>query len=280
MSGRPSEFLHSVRMRAASAGGAHLCGAERIVPPAALSTVVQELLDRALAHGAAPHSVHISIDRIPADDIVRIPCLPVTTVPAADPAEARALVEPYLIAAGVSPDAVAIAFDGLIHGLGPNGSPMRGAAVMDCESGTRLEPDPARGLRASHLDYAPDHRDAIRQEFLDAGLPHHRTWEAVAVASKVIWAGVTAELCWSDDPDYDTGYVATREAGYVRFPKFKPMGATGGRVWFVLPNSDRAALAHKTEQICVMVEGSATPSSAAGYVARRSSSLTPHDSLR
>ena len=28
--------------------------------------------------------------------------------------------------------------------------------------------------------------------------------------------GVVAELCWSDDPDYTTGYVAGKNIGYVR----------------------------------------------------------------
>ena len=65
------------------------------------------------------------------------------------------------------------------------------------------------------------------------GLTHFRTREALAVATKTLWAGVVAELCWSDEPDYTTGYVATPLAGYVRLPDFKPDGAAGGRIFFL-----------------------------------------------
>jgi 6-carboxyhexanoate--CoA ligase len=43
-----------------------------------------------------------------------------------------------------------------------------------------------------------------------------------------------AELCWSDDPDYTAGYVASAGMGYVRFPLLKQLGDTkGGRAFFV-----------------------------------------------
>ena len=45
--------------------------------------------------------------------------------------------------------------------------------------------------------------------------------EALALATKVIWSGVVAELCWSDEPEYVAGYVATARHGSVRFPNFK-----------------------------------------------------------
>jgi 6-carboxyhexanoate--CoA ligase len=43
-----------------------------------------------------------------------------------------------------------------------------------------------------------------------------------------------AELCWSDDPDYTTGYVASKNLGYVRIKPLKePNNPLGGRVYFV-----------------------------------------------
>ncbi|HYA87473.1 MAG TPA: 6-carboxyhexanoate--CoA ligase, partial [Nitrospirota bacterium] len=67
------------------------------------------------------------------------------------------------------------------------------------------------------------------------GLTHYRTREAIALATKVAHAqGVIAELCWSDDPDYTAGYVASLRRGYIRFPHLKNKGdQKGGRVIFV-----------------------------------------------
>ena len=47
-------------------------------------------------------------------------------------------------------------------------------------------------------------------------------------------SSVRAEICWSDDPDYVAGYVASRHGGYVRFPHMKERGdPLGGRIYFV-----------------------------------------------
>jgi len=58
--------------------------------------------------------------------------------------------------------------------------------------------------------------------------------EALVLAAKVLSApGIVAELCWSDDPDYTAGYVASPVHGYVRFPHLKPPGdERGGRAFF------------------------------------------------
>jgi len=58
--------------------------------------------------------------------------------------------------------------------------------------------------------------------------------EALALAGKVLLSpGIVAELCWSDDPDYTAGYVASPARGYVRFPHLKKMGdRLGGRAFF------------------------------------------------
>ena len=50
---------------------------------------------------------------------------------------------------------------------------------------------------------------------------------------------VIAELCISDDPDYTTGYVASRDFGYTRIPHIKNKGnKSGGRVFFVKEGVD------------------------------------------
>ena len=57
--------------------------------------------------------------------------------------------------------------------------------------------------------------------------------EAIVLATKVANApGMVAEFCVSDDPNYVTGYVASKELGYVRIMKMKEMGdENGGRIF-------------------------------------------------
>jgi 6-carboxyhexanoate--CoA ligase len=253
------EALYSVRMRAAlggphEAGGRHLSGGERLVAEEEIEAAVLELLRRA-GRDAFPDFLRITLERVAPADVQRIPCLPVTTVLAPDASAAWEVARRLLEREGVSPSAQALALPGLLSGLGPGGSLLPGAAIMDAVTGARLEPDPARGVRASHLDYSPEGREAAAEALREAGLSHFRTFEALAVASKVIWAGIRAEVCWSDDPDYLAGYVATASSGYVRFPQFKPPGAAGGRVFF-FPGcrTDLPSIRQRLERCPVLIE--------------------------
>ncbi len=112
---------------------------------------------------------------------------------------------------------------------------MRGAIIMDAQSGDRLEPDQERGIRVSRFDWSEDALERVKRSLALAGLAHHRTYEALALATKVAHApGIIAELCWSDDFDYAAGYAASASMGYVRFPYLKKYGdPKGGRVFFV-----------------------------------------------
>jgi 6-carboxyhexanoate--CoA ligase len=215
---------------------------------------------------------------VPFEQVERIPCLPVRTVTASDPAAALAVTERLLEQAGVALGATAIAFDALKAGLGPGRAALRGAALLDGLTGVRRDPDSTRGVRASHLDYSAEGRLAAQQALAEQGLTHFRTIEALAVASKVMWAGVLAEICWSDDPDYRPGYVATRAAGYVRFPAFKPPGAVGGRVFFVRASLNGIlACVERLERRSVLIEPPVTvrpPVSVEGFM---QSAVGPND---
>jgi 6-carboxyhexanoate--CoA ligase len=103
------------------------------------------------------------------------------------------------------------------------------------------------------MDFAPGVRARLRQKLEAQGLGHFRTLEALAVATKVLWSGVLAELCWSDDPEYEAGYVATPAAGYARFPHFKPRGAVGGRAFFLARGTDIAELVRRLEAQAMLI---------------------------
>ena len=244
-------------------GGRHLSGAERLVSGDEVDAVAQELMRRARQASAQrgssdtasiPDFVQVTIERVTAE-VATAPPLAVTTVHAPDPGAAKGRSARTLREAGISFDAIARAFDGLRHGMGPGGSPPRGAALFDSATGERLDIDPARGVRASRFDYTPATRLALGEALAQHDLTHFRVAEALAVATKVLWSGVRAELCWSDAPDYVAGYVATRQHGYVRFPNFKPTGAAGGRVFFVDEDTDINHLTERLERRALLIDG-------------------------
>ena len=105
-------------------------------------------------------------------------------------------------------------------------SGMRGAILLDADTLERLEPDRQRGVRATLMDDADSARKGA-----NSCKDHYA--EAIVLATKVAHApGMIAELCISDDPDYTTGYIASRELGYVRITKLKEPGSPqGGRIF-------------------------------------------------
>jgi 6-carboxyhexanoate--CoA ligase len=229
--------LLSLRMRA-SRRGRHLSGAERLLSYREIPAAVCVLLRRAVEHvRGRPDEVVITADPIPAAAIRRVAALPVSTVQVESVAEGREAALRILRHLGVSRRAAAGALEAMARGPGPGGTVMRGAMVVDARSGKRLEPDSARGIRARRMDWTPEASRLIEMRLRPWGLPFLRVSEALAVATKVAHApGVVAELCWSDDPDYAAGYVASKRLGYVRIPRLKPLSEqSGGRAIFLSP---------------------------------------------
>ncbi len=209
--------LFSVKMRA-SRGGEHVSGAERIVAPSATPETVSALVRRALGHSKGdPDFISLKVAAI--GDVLRIKALPVAAETASTPGEGLAIAERLLREAGVqrASDVVAMLADA---------GPMRGAMLVDADTLERLEPDKARGVRATCMD------SAGAQGRLPPSSKSHYA-EAIVLASKVAVApGIVAELCISDDPDYVIGYVASRATGYRRISCMKEMGDTrGGRIF-------------------------------------------------
>ena len=218
--GTPAEGsarLFNVKMRA-SRGGAHVSGAERLVPASRAAKTAAALAERAMSRTACdPSAVHIKIE--PAESALRIPAVPVSEFRAKSHAEARAFARRLLEDAGIArTDGILEMFSGLRG--------MRGAVLLDVDSLERLEPDRARGVRVTALDSSPSMPPC-------AGLGKDHFSEAVVLASKVLAApGVVGEICVSDDPGYNTGYVSLKGRGYCRISNLKdPAAAGGGRIF-------------------------------------------------
>jgi 6-carboxyhexanoate--CoA ligase len=227
--------FYSVRMRS-ECDGRHHSGAERLGYVEELSSLSASLVERAMAHEhGVPDCVHCTIELVQ-DEALCLGRLPDVSTWLVEEARAgRCLAATLLSKAGVAPKAVTSAIDFLSVGPAPGGLVMRGAMIIDAATGERLEQDPARGVRVSRVDLAPGARNEILTRLQDAGLGHHRVNEALVLAAKVMHApGIVAELCWSDDPNYLTGYVASPAGGYQRISKLKSCGDPfGGRAFFV-----------------------------------------------
>jgi 6-carboxyhexanoate--CoA ligase len=249
--------LFSIRMHA-SRGGAHLSGAERLAPASELERLAAELLRRALEHprGAAD-AVRLSVEAIPPAALGRGRLPDLRTVTVADWRQGRQAALHFLAGAGVAVDAARLAMTALAEGPAPGGCSMRGAMLVDAASGHRLEPDRARGVRASRMDLTPAAEQELRRGLATLGLDNAHVREALVLAAKVLSApGIVAELCWSDDPAYTAGYVAGPSLGYVRFSHLKPLGEErGGRAFFVRSEGlDLAAFIEHLERSVLLVD--------------------------
>jgi 6-carboxyhexanoate--CoA ligase len=231
-------------------GGRHISGAERLPAPGDLEAAAAQMIKRALSHtkGKADF-IRLTIEPVEEKEILSVPILRVETYEARTHEEGIRHARQYLEHALVSPAAVDKAFRALFR-LRRN---MRGAMLLDAETGQRLDRTGRRGLRVSRMD--AEDEEAFRAWLAGQGLDTIHVREALILASKLMAAPDTvAELCWSDDPDYVAGYVAVK-AIYHRITRLKPLGdPRGGRVFFIRRGGDPVALREYLEKKAVLVK--------------------------
>ena len=209
--------LFSVKMRA-SREGSHISGAERIVPASVIPQLAAVMVERALDHAKGkPDFINIKVEA--ASEPLRLKSLAVSTHEANTPQEGWSIARALLAADGITRIDEILALFRETYG-------MRGAMLLDADTLERLEPDPARGVRATFMD------DATSVERSVSSRKNHYA-EAVVLATKVAHApGIVGEICLSDDPDYVTGYVASKRIGYARITCLKEKGdPSGGRIF-------------------------------------------------
>ena len=240
--------LFAVKMRAARAGE-HISGAERIVPAHDIPALAAALAERALLHAKGkPDEIHLKAEV--AADIIHLEALPVSTHVTQTPEEGRACAARLLAGAGIT------RIDEIMA-LFPETYGMRGAMLLDADTLERLEPDRARGVRATYMDAASGgNRQDARCPSGSACKKNHFA-EAVVLATKVANApGIVGEICVSDDPDYVTGYVATKEIGYCRITTIKQKDdPCGGRIFLYRgPREGVSETIRFLQRQCVLVD--------------------------
>lgn len=219
--------IYSLKMRASKHTGSvqeHVSGAEKILPQQELPQQMEALLSRALHHAKGKADfINLKIEAISSESLKYIEALPVSTHEAATPAEGRQFMCQIMAELGLTPDKCQKILELFQATYG-----MRGAMLLDVDTLERLEPDQQRGIRATYMDNIAPKGEA---KAICDGKNHFQ--EALVLASKVLSApNIIGELCMSDDPDYITGYIATRDKGYIRITQLKEMGCPdGGRIF-------------------------------------------------
>lgn len=224
-----SKELYSVRMRA-SFLGQHISGAERILQKEDIPKVLLELYKRPSKFD----ELVLTIEKLSSVKVIE-KALSIYSYDFKSLEDARKFAIELLEKSGVSQSCAKFAIELLSRGASPDFKNMRGAALMDPQSCKRLEKDPFRGVRTVKVDWLS--RSEIKKTLLKRSIKREylkRLPDALALATKNIHCGVLAELCWSDDPEYETGYIASPLLGYVRIKPMKQKGdPKGGRVYFV-----------------------------------------------
>lgn len=223
---------YSVRMRSSKGGshengGQHISGAERLVAPVDLEATTTEMIRRATMHtrGEADF-ISLKIESIQPSEIQYILPLCVKQIINESHYTTKKVLQEQLVSSPIPQELLFSLYDWIIQD-----NVTRGAAVIDINSGKRMDPMIDRGVRVSHFDWDKEFKDKWSTEKL--GVYNERRAEAIALASKVAAAGTICEICCSDDPEYTTGYL-TYQHNFIRIPNMKQKNSPyGGRVFFV-----------------------------------------------
>ena len=235
----------SVKMRASRERDGvreHISGAEHMVAASEVPELARDLVLRAQNHSkGVPDFINIKVEEVEEASCLRLKALSVRSLSCETAQEGLALARDLLREAGVAdPDAVVR--------LMPKAGKLRGAMVLDADTLERLEPDRERGVRATNMG---------RAENTQKGTTKNHYAEALVLATKVANAPhIVAEICISDDPDYVTGYVASKSLGYVRILRMKELGSSeGGRIFLYRgPREELSATLEFIERKPVLVE--------------------------
>ncbi|GEM_PF-27701 len=245
--------MWNIRMRASQnieSQEIHISGAEGIFEENELSKMLGIYLKRALNHSRGkPDKIYFTIEnfkQIP----IKISPLIIKNLICNSPKEARELITERLLNLNITKDAILHAFS-----IIDSNKTMRGAAIISATKVLRFDPNIERGIRVSRLGIDRESDRKFNRILKRLKINNSRVKEALTLASKVAYhVDVKAELCISDDPDYTTGYIASKELGYLRIANIKNSGdRKGGRIFFINEGADIFELINYLEKMPVLV---------------------------
>ncbi|MDI6745193.1 MAG: 6-carboxyhexanoate--CoA ligase [Thermodesulfovibrionales bacterium] len=228
----------------------HISGAEGIYEEPEIRKACESYIKRALTHSRGePDEIVITIEKI-RQKPKKIPLLPVTTLKCASPEEAIKIITQKLESLGISKKAIDNGFVVL-----NSKKTMRGASLILAKSGRYVEPDRERGVRLSRMGIKKSTEKNLSQKLSRKKINIIAAKEALILASKAAsWPDIVAEVCISDNPDYTTGYIASKGFGYLRIPSIKRKGEMhGGRIFFIEEAADISGLISYLERKPVII---------------------------
>ena len=218
-----AEELYSIKMRASkkeNCTDVHISGAEKIVEAPDVDIFANALIERGMHHSKGEaDALNLKINKVCKENIIYLDALSVETIEVETWEKGQEEIKKYLKETGIDNPQDVMQFLDETYA-------MRGAMLLDVDRLIRLEPDKKRGIRATNMDQERMKGDRIGNE-----KNHYE--EAIVLATKVAnCPGIIGEICISDDPEYVTGYVSSKEIGYRRITKMKRMGSEkGGRIF-------------------------------------------------
>ncbi|MEE6449261.1 6-carboxyhexanoate--CoA ligase [Gottfriedia acidiceleris] len=249
-----NENFFSVRMRASKNGahengGTHISGGELISTYDNLTNALNFLVEKALSHTRGkPDFMQIQFELIE-EPITKLLPLNTTTNKVESVDEGQILTKSLLKKSGVPNKSIEKAFQEIYEY--PN---LRGAILVDIWTGERIDDRHEKGIRVSRMDWLTTNFEKWANYYT---IPRsQRIKEALVLATKVSRHPATiAELCWSDDPEYTTGYVASKHLGYQRITNLKEYGDERGcRIFFVDGRSDMQSYINYLEKQPIIVQ--------------------------
>jgi 6-carboxyhexanoate--CoA ligase len=255
-------FMWSIRMRASKKGDQglnnldaleiHISGAEGLYSENEIIKVLRQYTKRALTHSRGkPDTIVLTVENIK-EKPKEVKALPIRTVSCNSVRKAHEIIYERLLDIGIKKRAINSAFKILL-----SEKTMRGASLIDLKTGKRLEPDKERGVRVSRLGIEKGFERSLVRRLSRLRVHATTVKEALILASKVASnPDIIAEICISDDPDYTTGYIASKKFGYIRIPHIKLKGQKhGGRVFFINSYAEIKGLIEYLEKTPTIVTG-------------------------
>ncbi|MCQ2510775.1 MAG: 8-amino-7-oxononanoate synthase [Lachnospiraceae bacterium] len=224
--------LFSLKMRASmhrDNKNIHISGAEKIIDESGIQSFAHQLIERGLHHDKGEADfLNLKITRVNQEEVLYLDALKVETRDVKNYKEGQEEIRTYLKEIGIDAPEKIMQFLSETYA-------MRGAMLLDVDRLIRLEPDKERGIRATNMDQERKKGSLIGDE-----KNHYE--EAIVLATKVVnCPGILGEICISDDPNYVTGYVSSKEIGYRRITKIKEMGSENGGRIFLFRGTDKEA---------------------------------------
>ncbi|MGG3573440.1 6-carboxyhexanoate--CoA ligase [Bacillus gobiensis] len=245
---------YSVRMRAAKngsheEGGKHISGGELISTYSNMKHAVNALLEKGLSHSRGnPDFMQIQFESID-QPIKRIKPLQIKTHEVESAGMGLEVSWWLLEKSGIERNVIEKAYKHMTEYSGING-----AILIDSHSGERIDDRDKKGVRVSRMDWLKANFERWADYYK---MPKNsRVKEALTLATKVCEHQATvAELCWSDDPEYITGYVASKKLGYQRITKLKEYGDERGcRIFFIDLSKELNSYIHYLEKQPVLIQ--------------------------